>query len=146
MSDHFLHIFPVERFLLPPKAARDAAFDLVQELFPKGQEFGLEADELPIFISDSELDVVRCPACGEEIMDWWGEEISRWVKDRAAVDCTTPCCGTATSIDRVDYDPPQDFVRFRIEIMRPGRLIEAADVEAIARALGAPVRYRWIRV
>jgi len=111
MSDHFLHIFPVERFLLPPKAARDAAFDLVQELFPKGQEFGLEADELPIFISDSELDVVRCPACGEEIMDWWGEEISRWV-----------------------------------EIMRPGRLIEAADVEAIARALGAPVRYRWIRV
>ena len=53
----------------------------------------------------------------------------------------TPCCSQSTTLNDLDYDWPQGFARWRIEILNPsvGRLRPEAE-QALSDALGHAVR------
>ncbi|WP_181387329.1 hypothetical protein [Streptomyces sp. Act143] len=54
---------------------------------------------------------------------------------------SVPCCGAATTLDRLDYDWPCGFARFEIAVRNPetGGLSEE-QLASVAQALGHPVR------
>lgn len=59
----------------------------------------------------------------------------------ATLAVVVPCCGTASSLDALDYDWPCGFARFEIAIRNPERAwFSDEELTAIGDALGHPVQ------
>jgi hypothetical protein len=60
---------------------------------------------------------------------------------------TTLCCGQSSTLNDLDYDWPQGFARWRIDIMNPGvgRLPYETE-QQLADPLGHPVRLVYTRI
>ena len=84
---------------------------------------------------------VRCPSCGAEIQGLWQETMDAGYQGGrfATLNGSTPCCGTATSLNDLAC-PPVGFSRFAIEVMNPDAGDEEADVLAkdVTEILGTP--------
>ena len=68
------------------------------------------------------LDGVACPACGDDLLDVWGDLLSAaWDGEGFAdLGVVTPCCSTATSLDLLEAHWPVGFGRFSIDVHEPG--------------------------
>lgn len=93
---------------------------------------------------------VRCPRCGQDIEEWFGDRVSAAsddseLRDLAAV---TPCCGVDTTLNELDFRWPVGFASFAIRVETPSRAWQNpdspwftdAEIEIVATALGSPVR------
>ncbi len=123
---------------------------LVKTLVPHAESVDVIDEAKIVFIdAGANFESVRCKSCGAVLnLDWWSEQMnSAHGKVFSNLTTTTPCCGQSTTLNDLDYDWPQGFARWRIEIMNPGVGRLPREVEqALAVALRHPVRLIYAHI
>jgi predicted RNA-binding Zn-ribbon protein involved in translation (DUF1610 family) len=144
VSDHFIRIIPNHPQHVPTEADGDRLLRTARELFPRANEFEVQHPGGVTFIdAGGNFELVRCDQCREVLdRDWWIGQMDLAYKTRF-VDLTTTCphCGETTSLNELDYDWPQGFATWWIDVMnagvgRPG----PHHAEQLSQALGHQVR------
>ena len=86
---------------------------------------------------------IACPSCGDEIdRDWWAARMERAsAEEFARLAVTTPCCGSRTTLNDLDYVWPAGFARVELRVVNPGRgWLAEEERRRVEDALGHPVR------
>ncbi|PZG29623.1 hypothetical protein C1I98_31770 [Spongiactinospora gelatinilytica] len=149
MSDDVLSVIPTDPYWQPERAAADRAAALATALAP-GRRGGL-APEIQVNWHDrpnlvdcgAYLEWITCPHCSGMLdPGWWtgvAEAHATHGFDPLAADL--PCCGTASTLDALNYHWPCVFARFEIAIWNTVREPFTDDeLTTFAEALGHPVR------
>ncbi|MFF5494883.1 hypothetical protein [Streptomyces aquilus] len=148
MSDNVLSVIPVDPHWQPEHPAAERAVALVTALTGGlGADTDVEVDvdwyDDPTVVDGAQnLERIGCPNCRAAIDRAWWEDLMEAHEDGfPTLDVTVPCCGAATTLDRLDYDGPCGFARFEIAVWNPetGGLSEE-QLASVAQALGHPVR------
>lgn len=159
MSEGILSVIPTDPHWQPEPETGERAAALVRQLVsgvpgaedadPDDVELDVDWYELPRAVDCGQnLMRVGCPHCGGSIdVEWYTDLLDEHEDGFAGLDVTTPCCTTATSLDRLDYDWPCGFARFEIaagNAQRPS--LTAEELTAVGTVLGHPVRQilAWI--
>lgn len=149
MSEDVLSVIPTDPYWQPDQAAADRTAALVAEWEPGTRDGDVDVDVswhegLGVVDCGQNLERITCPDCRTSIdIEWWAGLLQAHCEDGfTTLDVRVPCCGSSTSLDRLDYDWPCGFARFEIAIWNPGRRIWFSDQEltALGAALGHPVR------
>ncbi|WP_030678957.1 hypothetical protein [Streptomyces rimosus] len=155
MSDEILSVIPADPYWQPGQAAADRCAALLADPAfgaRHGQDVEIDVswhDPLRVIDCGQNLERIGCPHCGAEIdPGQWSDLVSACYEDEfATLAIRAPCCGTATTLDALDYDWPCGFARFQIAIRNSGRAGFADDeMTALADALGHPVRQVRTRI
>jgi hypothetical protein len=86
----------------------------------------------------------RCPNCSTEIAVWWQGAMDRaQAASFADLSVVTPCCGTKTSLNDLDYGWPVGFARFELEAMNPAQDTTPDEQAQLERCLGMRLRKVW---
>lgn len=147
MGDSILSVVPTDCRWRPGPDAGRAAGDLVATLASGDRCDVAWHDEIRLVDCGANLERIGCPRCGRELPDdWFGDALdgrSTPGGGFASLDVVAPCCGTATTLDALDYHWPMAFARFTIAVRNPslvsGLLPPAAAAE-VAATLGHEVR------
>jgi len=150
MSTNTLRIIPTDPTWVPASERQEAAFAMLERLFPDAETIQATITNHPEFIDQGgNFELVRCPRCGTECpMDWWqatmGVAYQRHFRD---LNVTTPCCAAATTLNDLDYEMPTGFARFVLEADNPYRGTPTeAETAQLADAVGHPIRFIWRRL
>lgn len=155
MSEDVLSIIPTDPWWQPDPATGERAVALVRALEPGDPDGAHTWSELtwheavaPVDCG-ANLERIGCPHCGATVdIEWYAhllEEHGEGGFTTLAVE--VPCCGTATSLDALQYEWPCGFARFEIAVWNPERTwFTDDDLTAVAAALGHPVRQIRARV
>jgi hypothetical protein len=127
----------------PPIAERFAA--AAREMFAwRSEQVSVGDRGEVVFVDPGELfEEVRCPNCGSAIDIGWWKSRMREAHANGFTDLRvkTPCCGSETSLNDLDYRPAAGFARFIIEVRNLeyeyAQEEEMAELSAIA---GRPLR------
>ncbi len=148
MSDDVPSVIPTDPNWQPEPAAGARAAALMETLVP-GAPGAVEVDidvtwqDMLAFVDCGQnLERIGCPHCGNEIdIEWWGGLMDAHEEGFATLAVTVPCCGTATTLDVLEYDWPCGFARFEIAVWNPERIwFTDEELTALAEALGHSVR------
>ncbi|MEU9157796.1 hypothetical protein AB0D59_46530 [Streptomyces sp. NPDC048417] len=149
MSDDVLSIIPTDPQWQPDRAAPERTAALAADLapgLPDGVEVEIDVtwhDTLtPVDCGDN-LERIGRPHCGASIdTEWYADLLETHCEDGfATLAVEVPCCGTATSLDVLDYDWPCAFARFEIAIWNPERdWFGDEELATISDTLGHPVK------
>jgi hypothetical protein len=123
-----------------------ATFKLLCALRPEAEDPELLTYETPEFIyCGANMANIFCPHCQADVREWWDKAFDEWWNstDRSALSAKTPCCGRPISLNDVDYDFPQGFACFAVELMNPGSDLEPEELRQVESTLGVPVRIIW---
>ncbi|WP_075737407.1 hypothetical protein [Streptomyces acidiscabies] len=145
MSQDVLSAIPVDPHWQPDKKAAERAHALVASWFPAGSATYVEIksyDTVTAISSGQNLDRIGCPACGDDVdLDWWFDlEEAHSDTGFTSLDAAVPCCGAVLPLDRLDFDDPCGFARFRVAVWDAERWFDDGELGALADALGHPVR------
>ncbi|MFE8942638.1 hypothetical protein [Streptomyces sp. NPDC007856] len=162
MSESVLSVIPTDPHWQPAPDAGKRAAALVLELVsgspddPHADPHAVELDvdwheAITAVDCGSNLAGIRCPHCDRSIDPEWYRDLLDAYDEQGdglpTLDITTPCCTTATSLDRLDYDWPCGFARFEIAAWNPQRsLLTAEELTTVAQVLGHPVRQILARI
>ncbi|AKN75129.1 hypothetical protein QR97_04775 [Streptomyces sp. PBH53] len=88
---------------------------------------------------------VRCPVCGSDIEDWWGNALdTAAVPDGyfASLAVTVPCCSAQTDLNALDYVEAAGFARYSLVATDPEceLPLPPATVRALGDLLGTDLR------
>jgi hypothetical protein len=148
MSDGWLILIPTDPEWVPDAQQAARALEAIDQLTPeRSGEIETFAPGRVEFVNCGEnFESIGCPACGATLLDgeWWGERMSA-AYDRAsgfgALDVVTPCCGSATTLNDLDYHFPQGFASWWIEVHTANRgWLDDAERTLFETALSHPVR------
>jgi hypothetical protein len=146
VTDVYLRVIPVDPLLVPSAAAREKAAALLAQAVLLADDIVSAVSEHVRFVDcGSNFETVRCPRCSADVGEWWAVAMElgheRHFRD---LRITTPCCGTRTSLNELEYSWPAGFARYTLEALNPavGSLPDRVvhDLEAV---LGARVRVIW---
>lgn len=139
---------PVIRYIPedPGYVASPAAIEIARAMLEQalGAPTIATVTDAPTFVDPGQnLDIIRCPACGEEVdLGWWQERMAKSGEGGFAhLEVAMPCCGAQTTLHDLDYDRPAGFARLVLEVQGPqAEPDEAVDEAALERVLGCVVR------
>ena len=101
-----------------------------------------EFSEHPVFIdAGSNWDGVRCRSCGTPLDDWWRIAVSD-AYDRSHFEdlsAETPCCGSTTSLNDLDFGWQVGFARARLIIDGHHEVLSGA-LHSIEEVIGCATR------
>ena len=143
MSDTYLHLIPSDPDYRPTEDAVKAGLSLLKGFFPGADGVKVLAEQGVMFFDAGEnTESVACPACGADLMDWWGDAMDRahtiGFSDLSVV---TPCCSKRTSLNDLVYVLPAAFGCFALEVSNPEKpSIAEAQRTAVEQVLGCSVR------
>jgi hypothetical protein len=146
MSDDWLIVIPADPLAKPPRDRAQATFALLCALRPGAQDPELLSYETPEFIyCGSNFSNVFCPLCQADLGAWWDIAMREWweSRDHRILSVETPCCRHPISLNDLDFDSPQGFACFAIELMNPGPDLEPEEFRQVESTLGVPVRIIW---
>lgn len=150
MSDDWLILIPTDPQWIPTEAQQAAARVVLERLCPNAERRDVAAsDTISFRDAGANFSAIRCPNCGAQIdRDWWlarmDDANSNSFTDLSVV---TPCCGTNTTLNDLEYDWPQGFSIWALEAMNPGRgRLTEDELRAFATALGHSVREIWTHI
>jgi hypothetical protein len=158
MSESWLTVIPTDPRWRPDEAMAEATVRVLQQLVPDATRIEIvDGTAVELIDAGENLTAVRCPRCGAELVtDWWIGAMDR-AADQGFVDggatggftdlsTEVPCCGALISLNDLDYDWPQGFARWRIEVFEPHcERLGDADVGQLSEALGHAVRIVYAR-
>jgi DNA-directed RNA polymerase subunit N (RpoN/RPB10) len=144
LSDDWLQIIATDPMFVPDEAAARTLSSLVHTFAPNAERVDVIDEGKIVFIDAGEnFETVRCNSCGAVLdLDWWSDQMnSAQEHEFSDLATTTPCCRQLTTLNNLDYDWPQGFARWRIEVLNPsvGRLTPEAEL-ALSDAVGHAVR------
>lgn len=149
MSGYFLRLIPEDPSFVPAEPARAAACEALRAALPRAEEVTVSVSEALRFVDPGKnLERILCPACGKDLArDWWeGHMEHAKARELRNLRVTVPCCGAATSLDRLDYEWPAGFARFVLEASNPNvSELPGQQVRALGRILGCRLRQIWAR-
>ena len=147
MSDHYLRFISTDPHYAPTAAAAEEARLFLATLVPDADEVvAAISDEIEFVDQGANFERVLCPRCGTEVDEgWWGEEVDRASASAfSGLDVITPCCGSALSLNDLEYVWPAGFARFVLEALNPNLSdLGQRDVAALSALLGTPLRRIW---
>jgi len=149
MSDNWLQFIPSKPEFQPSSDAAEAARSLLAEFVPEAD--GVKVEFKPsteFFHPGGNWSGVKCPSCGADLEEWWGEAMSA-ASTTAFVDLsvTTPCCGIATSLNDLNYVWPAAFGRFVLEAMNPNiEDLTPIQEQQLAKRIGSSLRKVWVHI
>jgi hypothetical protein len=123
MSDFFLRLIPPSPETVPPEAARRGALTAARRLLPGADEVReLIHEQIEFVDAGCHFEKLYCPSCRSEVAQaWWLEQMDRAHEGRFQdLGVRPPCCGAETSLNELQYDWPQGFARYVLEIRNPG--------------------------
>ncbi|MCX6022738.1 MAG: hypothetical protein NTZ05_13625 [Chloroflexi bacterium] len=146
MSDNLVQFIPSDPKYVPEAAAQETAVVLLQGWLPDADEIAAGVTEFPAFIdAGGNFETVRCPFCSTELLEWWpGAMDQAYASSFSDLTVTLPCCGGASSLNDLQYDWPQGFSRFVLQVRNPNRpTFDATELALIASVLGCQLRMIW---
>lgn len=150
MSVEYAYVLPTDPRWVPGTAEEAAALALFGD-FPCA-ELTVERDGKVQFYSAVEgFERASCPACSTvlftvEDFTWFRDQIDQvWEPERGfwPLDVVTPCCGTATTLNDLNYESAQGFASWALRAEDPERDLDEHLLVDIEAALGHPVRVVW---
>ena len=149
LADYFLRLVPEDPAFVPPESAQTLACEALRAALPRAEEVTVRVTETMRFIDPgSNLERILCPACAKDLdRAWWqGHMDHASTREFHNLRVTTPCCSTATSLDRLDYEWPAGFARFVLEASNPNvSELPGQQMRALGRMLGCRLRQIWAR-
>lgn len=145
MSDHRVFFIPENPHFLPDKEMHGEACSKVNDLFPEGD--GAEAGAhtfMAFFDCGENFGRICCPTCNSEIeLSWWQERMSEdnFEGEFLLNAYPTPCCQSEHNLNKLEYDWPQGFARFRLCAFNPNvENISDGQKAQLEEILGTPLR------
>lgn len=123
MSDHWIILIPEDPRFVPEADRQRRARDWFAEIAPRAERIEIRRSEKVVFFDcGANLDGIYCPVCRASVtLEWWQtcmdadhEGGFRLAKH------PLPCCGTNATLHELNYDWPQGFGCFALEVMNPG--------------------------
>ena len=150
MSDDWLHIIATDPMFVPNESGVRAISALVSTVAPHAERVDVIDERRIVFLdAGANFETVRCNSCGTVLdLAWWTEQVnSAYEHDFSDLTTVTPCCSKSTTLNNLDYEWPQGFARWRVEILNPGvgRLPPEAE-QALSDALGHTVRVIYTHI
>jgi hypothetical protein len=150
LSNDWLQIIPTDPMFVPDESGTRAITAMVNTLVPHAERVDVIDEAKVVFVdAGSNFESVGCGSCGAVLdLDWWSEQMnSAHEHEFSDLATTTPCCGQSTTLNDLDYDWPQGFARWRIEVRSPGvGRLSAETEQALSDALGHPVRLIYTHI
>ncbi len=147
MSDNWLIFIPTDPTAIPSQIGADTAVELLKRFAPDaGDDVQARfSNEIEFHDCGSNWSGVKCPHCGADIEEWWGDATGDAYKTRFEdLRVTTPCCGRSTNLNDLNYVWPAGFARFALEAKNPNiRQTTAEQDRALSEALALDLRKIW---
>jgi hypothetical protein len=144
VADNVLRIIAIEPTWTPAPSAADAAKELLRRFVPAAKVVEARRYDATVFIDQGgNWERVVCPSCGIELdTAWWQDKFDRAGQSRfCSLEVVTPCCGSATTLNDLDFQWPAGFACFEVYARNPGRgWLCAGELDRLERALGIRVR------
>jgi hypothetical protein len=147
MGDHWLILIPTDPEWVPDTEQAAKAQQMVDRLTPAREgRIAVNAPGRVDFVNCGEnFETIGCPSCGAILdLKWWHEGMNAaydGIAGFGTLDVTTPCCGTATTLNDLFYDFPQGFASWWIEVHYASRSwLNDTERRQVEAALGHPVR------
>jgi hypothetical protein len=149
VADYFLRLIPEDPDFVPAADARASACEALRAALPRAEEVTESVSETLRFVDPgTNLERILCPACGKDLeREWWQGHLDHAkTRELRNLRVTVPCCGTATSLDRLDYEWPAGFAHFVLEASNPNvSELPGQQMRALGRMLGCRLRQIWAR-
>ncbi|MFI5726894.1 hypothetical protein [Streptomyces cyaneofuscatus] len=147
MSITLLHLIPKDPHFSPAPAASEAAQARLRQLVPEALG-GYDVWDIPgtAFIDPGENWCgVRCPVCGSDIEDWWGDAMDTAALPDGYFDAlavTMSCCSAQTDLNALDYVEAAGFARYSLVTTDPEceLPLPPASIQALEDLLGTDLR------
>jgi hypothetical protein len=121
MSECWLRLIPAAPQYVPPCTLLPTAETWLRDLFPGAAEVRSEVSDRIQFVDcGGNWMGVRCPACGNDLEDWWIERVDE-ADALAFADLTvrTPSCGQMRTPNDFDFPWTVGFARYRLAARDP---------------------------
>lgn len=123
MSLSIIRFIPTEPSWMPDAQSQQKACDFVKSAMPKAEDVQAQAHDEIIFVDAGEnAEQILCPLTKQKIDEaWWSEAVEAAYEKSQFKDLTVtaPCCGTRVSLNELNYQMPQGFARFVLEVTEP---------------------------
>ncbi|MDE6761683.1 MAG: hypothetical protein K2J90_13570 [Lachnospiraceae bacterium] len=142
MADIITKIIPVKYDYIADEEQTQAAIMYIKEIVPDCQ-IEAEVFETTQFVDcGGELEVIKCPDCGEDIsFGWWGEVMEKAAeKEFSDLSVKLLCCGRDSSLNDLEYYLPCGYARMEITIANLERKFSEKELVNIGELLGEKVR------
>ena len=102
---------------------------------------GAVSDDIQFTDQGQNWDHVYCPACGQQIDEWWTHSMGiAHTGNFQNLEVQVPCCGITCSLNDLKYAWPAGFARFVIEIEDPAILLTDGQRRLVEEKLGCTLR------
>lgn len=142
MADNITKIIPVKYDYVADEEQIQAALMYIKGIVSDCQ-IGAEVFETTQFVDcGGELEVIKCPDCGEDIsFDWWGEVMETAAeKEFSDLSVKLPCCGGDSSLNDLKYYLPCGYAKMEITIANSEQKFSEKELINIGELLGEKVR------
>ena len=122
MSDNWIAIVPEDHTFVHDAAKQRRARDRFAELAPEADEIEIKTSErIEFFDCGANFERICCPSCRLEIsVEWWQDRMEEDYRDGFILaKYAVPCCSARVTLHELDYQWPQGFGRFALEVMNP---------------------------
>lgn len=122
MSDHHIVVIPSEPDLIPTTEQIDTMKALLWQWMPYAEEILDEvSDSIQFHDCGENFQYVACPACEQHLtIEQWHQLMDQDYDLQQGFQlqpCTTPCCNTSTTVNRLIYSFLQGFSRFALTVI-----------------------------
>jgi hypothetical protein len=121
--------------------------DFLQAQSGKGYKYW-EGDKITFLDCGEGFDTVRCNLCRREIdAEVWGNAMQIAFSRRfAKLDCFTPCCKGASSLNNLIYNAEQGFARNYFvgnqdDSTEPIEPLQKAQIQALSASVALPLKF-----
>ena len=146
LSVNYLRLIPESPTYIPNVAKRRVAEQYLKKQFPQIESIEFIESKETLFVdSGSNWETIRCPVCEAELCDnWWKKSMDSAYENRFSdLNVSTPCCGSRTTLNDLNYNWPAGFARFIVEIRNPPRDITGEEITELDGILDCRLRKVW---
>jgi hypothetical protein len=146
MSDDFLRLIPTIPEYIPDSQTQKQLQELFASFVPQADQVSTKATDVVVFVDQGEnLERIVCPGCDSQLDVLWWQTAMNLAYEKGFTDLviTTPCCGTACSLNDLKYHWPAGFARFVLEARNPNTELDNSHIQALEQELGCTLRKIW---
>ena len=145
MSDHYIHIIPVDPRFVPDTPAQNAATATLRAMVTRADDVWDKIDDQIVFHDCGEnFEQVRCLGCGANIsIDTWQEWMNADYSEEEGFrlePVPLSCCNQRYTLNDLVYEMPQGFSRYALSALNIDRDLTETLITKLEGALGCRVR------
>ena len=144
MSDNWIIVIPEDPGFMPAITSQTRARDWFEHIAPNAEGIEIKiSDTVEFFDCGANLERILCPSCGTEVsLEWWQQMMDDDYESGFKLQkYPTPCCSSSHTLHDLNYEWPQGYGRFALEVMNPG-IVKLGDalIRELEQVLGCRLR------